>query len=517
MAQIPAPRKPWLPELQTVYDLARVPTRRSDTELVFGVADHPQDQDQPPIAFHPDTEGNIAVYGSSGSGKTVLLRTLAVAAGFSRTGPCQVYALDFGNRGLAMLEQLPHVGSVVPGGDHERVVRLLRHLRAVIDERAVRYSKVSASTITEYRRLSGDADEPRILVLVDGMTAFRQAYEVSGRLPYLDLLSSLAGDGRPVGVHFVIAADQRTGMPSSLAAAVQRRVVMRLASVDDYAVLGVPMDVLTMASPAGRGLFGDDELQVAVLGDSPDVSVQAAAVAQFAELCRRNGVPVAPPIESLASRVELSSLPARYDGLPVVGLASETLGPKTIEPRGTFVVVGPSGSGRTTALATIACALDRFAAGADLFLLSSRRRSELARLPVWTGAAYGAEDVTALAQQLHARVTGGRESAPLAVVLERVDDLGESVAAPSLEALAKALLDTDQFVVAEGEAQFFGSNFGLSGVLKTSRSGLALHPNGDEGHAVFKSAVPGLNRAELPEGRGFLVERGRFELVQMAI
>ena len=46
-------------------------------------------------------------------------------------GPCHVYGLDFSSRGLAMLEDLPHVGSIVAGHDHERVVRLLRWLRAV--------------------------------------------------------------------------------------------------------------------------------------------------------------------------------------------------------------------------------------------------------------------------------------------------------------------------------------------------------------------------------------------------
>ena len=44
-----------------------------------------------------------------------------------RGGPCHVYGLDFGNRGLAMLEPLPHVGSVIYASDHERVVRLLTH------------------------------------------------------------------------------------------------------------------------------------------------------------------------------------------------------------------------------------------------------------------------------------------------------------------------------------------------------------------------------------------------------
>lgn len=517
-AEIPTARKPWQPELQEIYDLAVVPTARRDNELVFGIADHPQDQKQPPILFHPDSEGNIAVYGSSGSGKSVLLRTLAIAAGFTvRGGPCRVYGLDFGNRGLGMLEELPYVGSIVPGGDHERVVRLLRYLRGIIDERAVRYSKVSASTITEYRRLAQQPDEPRILVLLDGMTAFRQAYEVSGRLQYLDLLNALAGDGRPAGVHFVISVDQRAGMPQSLAAAIQRRVVLRLPSLDDYAVLGVPGDVLTMASPAGRGLFNGDELQVAVLGGSADVSVEAAAVTAFAEATRKAGAAVAPPIESLAPRVTLAELPTAVNGLPVIGVASETLGPKTFEPRGCFMVVGPSGSGRTTALATMARSLDRFNGKADLYLLTPRKRSELAGLGVWTGVAMGADDVSRLSQELLDAITQDRLPHPIAVVIERVDDLGASTAENLLTALVKACLDNDQFVIAEGEAQFFGSNFGLAGVLKTSRSGLSLHPDGNEGHPVFRANLPALNRSELPEGRGFIVDKGRFELVQVAI
>ena len=74
----------------------------------------------------------------------------------------------------------------------------------------------------------------------DGMTAFRQAYEVGGRFQWLDHLAGLAADGRPVGVHFIIASDQRTGLPTNLAAAVQGRIILRMASTEDYSVFGVP-------------------------------------------------------------------------------------------------------------------------------------------------------------------------------------------------------------------------------------------------------------------------------------
>ena len=94
------------------------------------MADDPDNQAQPVVAFNPDKEGNLAVFGASGSGNSVLLLTIALAAVLTvRGGPCHVYGIDFGNHALSMLESLPHVGSIVSGADHERLTRLLMFLR----------------------------------------------------------------------------------------------------------------------------------------------------------------------------------------------------------------------------------------------------------------------------------------------------------------------------------------------------------------------------------------------------
>src|SRR5450759_460208 len=202
-------------------------------------------------------------------------------------------------------------------------------LRETIDERALRYSRASSATITDYRRIADAPDEPRIIVLVDGLTAFRQAYETGGKARWLDLFTSLAADGRPVGVHFVISVDQRTGMPSSLASAVQRRVVLRMAHHDDYSFLGVPGDVLTMASPPGRGLLNGVEIQCAVMGGTAEVTAQSRAVAAFGDVVRKAGMSEAPPIGSLTRRVLMGALPSEVDGRPVLGIWSTSLSPMT--------------------------------------------------------------------------------------------------------------------------------------------------------------------------------------------
>jgi len=105
----------------------------------------------------------------------------------------------------------------------------------------------------------------------------------------------------------------------------------------------------------------------------------------------------------------------------------------------------------------------------------------------------------------------------MSIVVERMDDLAGTAAELPLTGLVKACLDLDGFVVAEGETIFFSSGFGLPGLLKSSRSGLALQPDGAEGQMIFRSSFPAFNRADQPEGRGFLVQRGRPEMLQVAL
>lgn len=514
-AELPAPRKPWLPELAAVCDLADLPTPRHDTELVFGVRDDPANQSQPTVAFWPDRDGNLAVYGTGGAGKSTLLRSLAVAAGYTvRGGPCHVYGIDFGARGLAMLEDLPHVGSIVAGAEHERIVRLLGWLRALIDERALRYSRVNAATITDYRKLAAASGEPRILLLVDGIAAFRQAYEASDRLKWFETFTSIVADGRPVGVHTVIATDQRGGLSTALASAVQRRVVLRMASSEDYGMLGVPADVLTSQAPQGRCLIEDAEVQVAVLGGTPDMLFQAAAIRGFADSMRRAGVSVAPPIRSLPARVALADLPV--DGLPVIGMSSSSLGAVAVQPRGSFVVSGPPGSGRTTALLTLATALRAWRPEVRLHYFGTRR-SVLAPLDLWDGRACGAADVADAARILAAEIllpTPGEP--PYAVFVEGIADFALGEADLPLQELAKLCLAEDHFLVVEGEAATLTSPTGLLGLVKSSRRGVALQPDPGDGTPIFRTQFPRINRADFPPGRALLVGGGTTTVIQIA-
>jgi S-DNA-T family DNA segregation ATPase FtsK/SpoIIIE len=514
---VPAPRRPWLPELAERYRLEALPTDRTDRALVFGVIDDPDAQAQPDVAFRPDTDGNMVVFGTGGAGKSAFLRSIAVAAGFApaRGGPCWVYGLDFGTRGLQVLERLPHVGSIIPGDDAERVQRLLRFVKDAIDERAGRYAQANASTIHEYRERSGRADEPRIIVLVDGAGAFRSEYEGGVGTRWWDLFQSIAADGRGVGVHVVISADRPTAISSGLASTIQRQLVLRLANDMDYALVDAPADAFGPGTPAGRGFIGGREVQVAVIGGNADVASQAAEIDRLASSMERAEVPPALPIRSLPDRVALSELPDRVGELPVLGVWDETLDAVGFAPTGTFLVAGAPHAGTSTTVATIVRSLAAAQPDSE-FVLFGQRRSPLTNIVSWGASAHGESEIAQLAERLATRLASVRGDR-VVVVIEAIGDLLNTEADLPLQELIRACRDTDAFVVAEGETSGLTGSWPLLQAVKINRSGIVLQPDQMDGDTMFKTPFPRTTRAEFPAGRGLMVQGGHVRKVQVAL
>ncbi|WP_438354533.1 FtsK/SpoIIIE domain-containing protein [Microbacterium sp. CJ88] len=514
---IPAPRRPWLDELAPTYDLSRLPSPRTDERLLLGVLDDPTTQSQPTAFYEPDRDGNVALFGTGGSGKSTALRAIAVSAAITpRGGPVHVYGLDFGASGLRMLEALPHVGAIISGDDNERVTRLLRMLRDIVDERSARYGDLRAGTITEYRRLAEKPDEPRILVLIDGLGAFREQYEfAAGQSAWFTLFSQLAVDGRQVGVHFVMAGDRPNTLPTSIASTVQKRFVLRMAAEDDYLLLGVPKDVLGPTSPPGRGLHDGDEVQFAVLGGSANMAVQSRELERLGEAMRRNGIAAAPGVGRLPEQVALAELPVRTAaGALAIGLADLDLAPLGIDPVGAFMLAGPAGAGRTTALATIGAALRRADRGRHVVHLSPRRTA-LAVASDPQLAAQDASAVAALADKLADAIEAGQLAAP-AVLIEHVTEFTGSEAETPLDRLIRVAVRADGFVVGEAESSTWSQAWMLAQPFKAARRGLLLAPSDVDGDALFGTSLGRVKRADFPPGRGFVIHQGRAVRLQVA-
>lgn len=517
-AQIPELRKPWLPTLADAYDFSRLPNKRTDSELVLGVVDDAAKQAQPVISYFPDRDGNMAIIGTGGSGKSTALRTIAVSAAVTmRGGPTHVYGIDFAAGGLQMLSSLPHVGAIVAGDDDERVARMLRWMRDLVDQRAVKYSEARAGSIVDYRSIAGVPDEPRILLLLDGMGAFREAYESNVTSPWFSVFSQIATDGRQVGVHVIVTGDRSGAIPLSLSSSIQRRLVLRMANADDYGMLNVPSDVLGPLSAPGRGILDGLETQIAVLGGDPNVAVQARKIDELALSMQKAGVLAAPGVERLSDDISLAGLPAAVDGLATIGVADDNLGPVGIEAVGSLVIAGPPGSGRTTTLTTVAVAVRRAVPATKLYLFSPRR-SATSRLSIWTGNSDNETDASALVSA----ITQELESTTLApgsiaIFFEQLSDFAGTPAEYELEGLLKSALKREQFVVGESETSTWSQAYTLGTPLRAGRRGILVQPDDGDGDMLLNTSTGRIRRGTLPVGRGFLVRQGRARKLQIAV
>jgi len=513
-ARLHRPRRPWLDDLAPLVDLKHLPND-GDTRIPLALLDVPEKQLQEAAVFVPDRDGSLVVYGTSGSGKSTLLKTIATAAGMRpERGRVQVYCLDFASGALSALNALPHVGSVVDSADAERIQRLLRTLDREMDRRAAAFSAASAASVQEYRELA-DPNMPRILLLIDNYPEFKKDWEMApGRGPFYRIFMRILGEGRTLGVHTVLTADRGNAVPSAVASNIPRKVLLRMGDPSQYMLLNVPRDILDEQSAPGRAIIDGHEAQIAVLGGTANVVEQTKALRALGDRLREKGVRDLPEIGALPTMVPIADMPATVDGMPVFGVADDSLAPHGFEPIGSFVISGPPQSGKTNALRSLITAVERFDPNVQLYHFGSRR-AELKDFRPWVRSATKAEDEKELATELAELVVSDAQKQRILIVIEDIPHLADGAADRPMRALLQAMNNSDHMLIGEAEITRASGSIGVLGEWKSGRQGIVLKPETYDGESLFKVPFSRMKRSDFPVGRGIMVQAGRAITMQM--
>ncbi len=517
---IGALHSPWLPPLPELLPLTEVASASIGTSgaaaassagaLAFpwAVEDLPDTQAQRAASIDLDRFGHMYIVGAPGSGRSQALRTIAAsAAGALHSTDVHLYALDCGNGALASLQALPHCGAVAQRTQVERASRLVERLTREMARRHDVIAAAGAANITEQRLAAASQDRlPHVLFLIDRWENFVSSLgEVDGG-SLTDSVQSLLRDGTAAGIHVVISGD-RTLLTSRMSTMTDDKLIMRLTDRLDYSLGGINHRQLPASIPPGRAFRADagTELQVAVLGTDVSGQGQTAAVQALARSVRADEellelprirpfrVDALPKDIDLDAVLELEGAPELRPMLAVTGIGGDEMTLQTVDLAtggGTFVVAGPSRSGRSTMVASMARSL--LAGGTELVVLAPRQGPvrDLEGLPGVRGMLTG-DDVT----EDDVRPLFEQSDSPVVLVVDDGELLIDCSAKSYLRDVVRGLTDDGRGMVLGGNTTGLASGFGGWQVdAKKNRRGALLSPQdtlaGDlVGARIARSAI----------------------------
>ncbi|GIE29290.1 cell division protein FtsK [Actinoplanes italicus] len=523
MANFPRQRRPWLPPLPTTHVAGLSTDAAASGEPVFAwaVQDLPRSQRQEPMLIDLSTFGHLHIAGAPRSGRSQALRTIAAAAASASAVPdLHLYGLDCGNGALLPMVKLPHCGAVVQRSDTERAVRLLNRLQQEVQRRQRLLGEGGFADLTEQRAASAPADRlPHILLLLDRWEGFMGTLSEHDGGALTDLVYTLLREGASAGVHLIITGDHSllSGRISSLT---EEKVVLRLSDRADASMAGLNPRKIPENMPPGRGYraVSSVELQVALLDADPSGPSQVAAMhALAARLVEREA---AVPREQRPSRIAVmptqltfdqvwESLPTPAPGWALIGVGGDELEPigmDLVNDLPTFLIAGPSRSGRSTALAVMAESLLR--GGAEI-VIGAPLRSPLRDFAGRPGVRGVITDENPRDPDFAELIEPG--DGPVVLLIDDAESWRDMLARDYVRQLVRQASGSKRAVVIAGEISSVAMGFsGWQVEVKKNRRGILLSPPtlsaGDlvgvrlsRAH-LAERVVPGAARAHLGDG-----------------
>lgn len=509
-----APRRPWLAPLpDVVQPLIEPPVAAHDPApgSSIGLVDEPEHQQVSPLVWTPG-DGSWMLSGRPGSGRTTALRTMVLS--LARRLPSDrlhVHLIDPG-ASLADLEGLPHVGTRVTPTRRRSLTALIEHLRHDV----------------EVRRSTPDPapDAPLVVVVIDGWEQFTEAQGALDPDGVVDAVLSVLRDGASVGVVGVVAGGRSLLQPrwSAIAA-----TTLLLGTIDplDAALAGLRLADVPRDPPRGRAVR---------LADRREVQIAASTAQDSSELSARAG-------RAGSGHRTVGSQPWVWRDLPATAHRASgdpggadghhhdsTAGPTTTNPNPglslalglrapshevwrwdsgdigrRLLVAGPPGSGRTTALATLA--LSAQAARLPVAVIRGVEHGDRPHPRFGSATVLSTRDVdqlVALRQRHH----------DLVLLVDDADQIGDGCAMLPVLAEIAELVDRDRGLVAvsTNTAALAVRFRGLDVDLARRRTGILLTPERGDGDLL------GARLTDVPPrlpGRALVVARGEATEVQV--
>ncbi len=506
-------RTPWKDELPKLIPLLgllddkRLQTdREPGRDVVIGMIDSPETQDQYPAVLNLEASGGLTVFGTGGSGKTTFLQTVAASAAADDHskggGNLTIFGLDFASRELATLNRLPQCGGIGLSDNFETVTRIVATLENELERRRSLLSQAA-------ERAEAKPTFSRILFLIDSYENLLQALETgpTARLfnGWTEKINNIIVEGRQVGIHSVIATARRNGIRSNVMSAISNRLFLRQTDPSTYVEVGIkPADVQDLELSPGQGFLNSPNIfQAAVLANETNADQDPSANENPPMVGFAEGL-----VGTVDSRVATQALGAQLpvpnhgasESKPIVGMEDMTNADYVLDlTYNNVTIFGDPRSGRSTTLAAIA---KQVASGGGSVWAVGPDSSPLAKLDCFEKSSFGADDgIAELLEELAAEVAAGdRKSAPM-LIFDDVDMFEGRSVDKAIEGVIKKV----RWVASITSFRGYSSN-PLIADMKKARTFVMLRPSDPRNIQEMTSAAPNWRPGlPMPPGRGAVV------------
>ncbi len=217
---LPDVEKPWLPSLtdkiaspyiriDRIIDVNTIDT--VDLTAFIGLADIPEKQQQLEYKIDFNKDGNIAIFGASGFGKSMFLTTLLVSLAVKNSPKLlHYYILDLGNSALIQLKNLPQTAEYITFDEQVKLSKLADLLSEEMKTRKQLFAKMNAMNFDMYNKVA-DEELPAILWVIDNYDVIKEL-----NLEIDELITKVTRDGANLGIFTVVAASRTNAIKYSI-------------------------------------------------------------------------------------------------------------------------------------------------------------------------------------------------------------------------------------------------------------------------------------------------------------
>ena len=223
-------------------------------ELVIGEYDDPDNQRQDILTLSLSEDGNTIIYGSSGSGKELLITSIIYSA-ITSYNPEEInfYVLDFGAETLKMFEKAPQIGAVLSAPDKEKIENLFKMLNDIIINRKKVFADYNGSF--NFYNEHSNKKVPLITVIINNYEAFVETYE-----NYEEIVLQLSREGEKYGIVFILSTNSTNSIRYRLKQNFKQSLILQLNDSSDYNDILQTRTKKVPSKALGRGLIELDSV-----------------------------------------------------------------------------------------------------------------------------------------------------------------------------------------------------------------------------------------------------------------